>query len=170
MKLIKLIARLPLLAVLVLLLPLESFAQSGPSTHTIFMTAMEIKGGTSADKLAPPAINPADLSKAYGYRAPGEADKNDPKRWEVSSYLFSPAFLTVRQGDKVNLTIFVVNGDSHGDSFLADPDGRRIVSDITFNRGREYKISFVAEKAGAYQLICPEHAPTMTATILALAR
>lgn len=169
MKLIKLIAGLPLVAILALLLPMESVAQSG-STHTIFMTAMEIKGGTSVDKLAPPGVNPADLSKGYGYKGPGEADKSDPKRWEVSSYIFSPAFLTVRQGDKVDLTIFVVNGDTHADSFPADPDGRRIVSDITFNRGREYKISFVAEKAGAYQLICPEHAPTMAATILALAR
>jgi plastocyanin len=170
MKLTKLIVGLPLVAILALLLPMKGFAQSGPTTHTIFMTAMEVKGGTSADKLAPPAVNPADLSKGYGFKGPGEANKSDPKRWEVWSYIFSPAFLTVRQGDKVDLTIFVVNGDTHADSFLADPDGRKIVSDITFNRGREHKISFVAEKAGAYQLTCAEHAPTMSATILALPR
>jgi len=170
MKLVKLLGALPVLGILPLLLATASLAQTGPSAHAIFMTAMEVKGGTSADQLVPPAVNPADLSKGYGFKAPGEADKRDPKRWEVSSYVFSPAFVTVRQGDKVDLTIFVVNGDAHRDNWIADPEGRKIVSDITFNRGREYKLSFVAEKAGAYHLTCSEHAPTMVATILALPR
>src|SRR3990167_1886008 len=84
---------------------------AAPTTHTIFMTGMEVKGATSADSLAPPAINPKDLSKGYDFKGPGEADKGNPKRWEVSSYSFSPSFVTVRQGDKVELTAFIVNGD-----------------------------------------------------------
>lgn len=148
----------------------QGHGQTGPFTHTIFMTALEVKGGTSADKLVPPTINPKDLSKGYEFKAPGEADKRDPKRWEVSSYMFSPSFVTVREGDKVDLTIFVVNGDAHGDSWITDPEGRKIISNITFNRGREYKLSFVAEKVGPYQLTCSEHAPTMAATFLVLPR
>jgi plastocyanin len=148
------------------LVPSQGFGQT---THTIFMTALEVKGGTSADKLAPPTVNPKDLSKGYELKPPGEADKRDPKRWEVSSYIFSPGFVTVRQGDKVDLTIFVVNGDAH-ESWITDPEGRKVLANTMFNRGREYKVSFTAEKVGAYQLTCSEHAPTMAATFLALPR
>ena len=41
-----------------LLLTGQGYGQTGTFTHTIFMTGLEVKGGTSADKLAPPAINP----------------------------------------------------------------------------------------------------------------
>ena len=83
---------------LLFLLPGQVLGQSaGATTHTIFMAVVEIKGGTSAEKLAPPAVNPKDLSKGYDFKAPGEADKSDPKRWEVSTYLFSPSSVTVCQ-------------------------------------------------------------------------
>ena len=140
-----------------------------PTTHTIFMAAIEIKGGTSAEKLAPPSVNPKDLSKGYDFKAPGEADKSDPKRWEVSSYMFSPSSVTVRQGDTVKLTTFVVNGDEHHVR-VNDPDGREVIAETKWNRGREYQLSFVAKKLGTYHLTCSDHAPTMAATILVLAR
>jgi hypothetical protein len=85
----------------------------------------------------------------------------------VSSYAFSPGFVTVRQGDTVQLTVFIVNGDKHDVSVSAS-DGRKIVADTVWNRGREYHVRFVAEQAGAYQLVCSEHAPSMIATFLAL--
>lgn len=153
---------------LLLVLPGEVLAQTvGATTHTIFMAAIEIKGGTSTDKLAPPSLNPRDLSKGYDFKSPGEADKNDPKRWEVSSYMFSPSSVTVRQGDTVKLTTFVVNADEHHVR-LNDPDGGEVVAETKWNRGREYQFSFVAKKLGAYHLTCSDHAPTMAATILVL--
>lgn len=142
---------------------------AGTTAHTIFMSVIEIKGGTSAEKLAPPPVNPKDLSKGYDFKAPGQADKNDPKRWEVSSYMFSPSSMAVRQGDTVKLTAFVVNGDEH-DVQIHDPDGREVIAKTVWNRGREYQLSFVAKKMGAYHLTCSEHAPTMAATILVLPR
>lgn len=151
------------------LLPGESRGLDAPTTHAIFLTAMEVKGGTTADKLAPPPINPQDLSRGYGFKAPGEADKQNPQKWEVSSYLFAPGFVAVHQGDTVMLTVFVVNGDAH-EVRITDPDGREIVAKTTWNRGREYKVSFAAEKTGSYQLMCSTHAPTMSATMLALPR
>lgn len=39
-----------------------------------------------------------------------------------------------------------------------------------WQRGREYQVSFVAEKVGTYQLRCFTHTPTMTANILVLPR
>lgn len=143
--------------------------QRGGTTHTIFLTALEVKGATTADKLAPPSLDPAELSKGYGFKAPGVADKTSPRKWEVSSYLFSPSFVAVRQGDTVALTVFVVNGDAH-EVWITGPDGQKVVPNAKWQRGREYRIAFVAEKAGAYQLMCSEHAPSMIATFLALAR
>jgi len=155
---------------LLFLLPGQVLGQSaGATTHTIFMAVVEIKGGTSAEKLAPPAVNPKDLSKGYDFKAPGEADKSDPKRWEVSTYLFSPSSVTVRQGDTIKLTAFVVNADEHHVR-VNDPDGREVIAETKWNRGREYQLSFVAKKLGTYHLICSDHAPTMAANILVLPR
>ena len=148
----------------------QGLGQTGkPTTHTIFMTALEGKGGTTTDKLAPPHLNPGDLSKGYDFKRPGEADKNNPNRWEVSSYRLDPGFVTIHQGDTVKLIVFIVNGDKH-DVRITDPDGREAVPVAIWNRGREYQLSFVAKKTGAYQLTCSQHAPTMTATFLILPR
>jgi plastocyanin len=167
-NLFAILAELPLL--LVFLLSGQVLGQTaGPTTHTIFMTAIEIKGGTSVEKLAPPAVNPKDLSKGYDFKPPGEADKSNPQRWEVSSYMFSPSSVAVRQGDAVKLTAFVVNGDEHHVR-VNDPDGGEVIVETKWNRGREYQLSFVAKKLGTYYLTCSDHAPTMAATILVLPR
>ena len=148
----------------------EARAQkSTATTHTIFMTAVELKGATTTENLVPPSVNPKDLSKGYNYKPPAQADKNDPKKWEVSSYRFDPGFVTVLQGDTVKLAVFIVNGDEH-DVRIADSDGRDVAAVAKWNRGRECNVSFVAKKIGSYQLICSAHAPTMTATILVLPR
>ncbi|MEM2123066.1 MAG: hypothetical protein QXE79_05480, partial [Candidatus Bathyarchaeia archaeon] len=118
----------------------------------IFMSAVEIKGSTTTEKLTPP-VNPTDLSKGCGFKAPGEADQGAPERWEVSSYLLTPGFVAVQQGDTVTLTVFVVNGDHHEVAVLA-PDGQVVVPTATWQRGREYKISFGVEQVGVY--IMPE--------------
>jgi plastocyanin len=144
-------------------------AQQASTTHTISLTAVEFKGSTTTEQLAPPTSNPANLSKGYGYKAPGEADNNAPQRWEVSSYVFTPGAITVQQGDLVMLNAFVVNGDHH-EVFVTAPDGQVAVPTATWQRGRQYQMSFVAEKLGTYQLTCATHAPTMTATILVLPR
>jgi len=147
----------------------QGVAQMHRTTHTIFLTGLEVKGGTTADKLAPPSIDPKDLSRGYSFKAPGDADKADPKRWEVSSYIFNPSFVTVLQGDTVKLTTFMVNGDEH-EVWIAAPDGKRVVAATKWNRGREYTVQFVAEKTGSYQLVCSEHAPSMIATFHVLPR
>jgi hypothetical protein len=118
----------------VLLLPRAVTAQPAAARHQIFMSAVEIKGSTTAEQLAPPAVNPTDLPKGYGFKAPGEADQGAPQRWEVSSYLFTPGFATVQQGDAVTLTVFVVNGDDHEVAVRA-PDGQPVVPTATWQRG-----------------------------------
>ena len=143
--------------------------QTAGTTHTIFLTALEVKGSTTTDKLSPPPVDPKDISKGYTFKAPGVADKNAPQKWEVSTYMFSPGFVTVRQGDVIRLTAFVVNGDEH-EVWVTGPDGREVVGKTKWNRGRQYEVSFVAEKLGPYQLTCSNHAPSMAATFLVVPR
>lgn len=147
----------------------DAGAQQAPRKQTIFMTAVEMKGSTTTDKLSPPPVNPVELSKGYGFKGPGEAEKTAPQRWEVASYIFTPGFITMPQGDTVTLTAFVVNGDQHDVAILA-PDGQAVVPTAIWQRGRQYEVSFVAEQAGTYHLKCFAHAPTMTANILVLPR
>jgi plastocyanin len=133
------------------------------------MNAVEYKGSTTTEKLAPPAVNAATQSKGYVFKAPGEADKTVPQVWEIDSYALTPGFVMVQQGDTVTLQVLVVNGDKHEVGVLA-PDGQVVVPTATRSRGVEYGASFVAEKRGTYKLRCATHAPTMTANILVLPR
>jgi len=144
-------------------------AARASTAHTIFMTAIEATGTTSTERLAPPPVDPANLSKGYGFKPPGEADARASQRWEVSSYLFSPSFVTVQQGDTVTLVVFVVNGDEH-DVRLQAPDGSIVAPRKALERGHEYRLPFTAKLAGTYHFSCAIHAPTMSASILVLPR
>src|SRR5437660_2351437 len=135
-------------------------AQRGTSrSHAIYMTAVEFKGSTTTDQLVAPPIDPAKMSHGYAYKGPGQADPSAPQRWEVASYQFSPAFVTVQQGDSIMLRVFVANGDHH-EIRLADPDGERIFDNATWDRGREHMVFVQAQKLGAYRLDCRTHAPS----------
>src|SRR5437660_5175732 len=139
-------------------------AQRGTSrSHAIYMTAVEFKGSTTTDQLVAPPIDPAKMSHGYAYKGPGQADPSAPQRWEVASYQFSPAFVTVQQGDSIMLSVFIANGDQH-EVRLTDPDGESIIAKTTWDRGREYTAFFQARKVGKYQLDCETHEPSMTAT------
>ena len=140
-----------------------------PGERTFYVNAIEIKGSTNTDGLAAPTSNPEEISKGYAYKAPGVFDKNNPKAWEVSSYQFNPSAMTVFQGDRVKLVLFVVNGNKHKDS-IEDPDGVKVVAEKEHNRGRQYVMTFTADKAGFYSLHCDEHKDTMTAIITVLPR
>ena len=137
--------------------------------RTFYVNAIEIKGATSTTQLAPPEVNPEELSKGLALKAPGVFDKADATRWEVSSYQFNPSAMTVFQGDRVKLILFVVNGNKHKDS-IKDPDGVTVVPEKEHNRGRQYEITFTADKAGFYTLHCDEHKETMKATITVIPR
>ena len=137
-----------------------------PTTKEFYLTGVEWKGTTSADQLDPPAVDPKALSKGYGFKGPGfDADK--PENWQVATYVWTPGAMVVNEGDTVDLTAFIVNGNHHESKLIA-PDGSEVGEIIEMNRGREYHRSFKAEQAGVYLLVCETHAPSMTATITVL--
>ncbi len=136
-----------------------------PSSVVFDVSIIEIKGAT--DGIAPPDMNPVDLSDGYRFKPPGEYDADNPDKWQVSTYLFSPAAMMVAQGDQVNLRTFVINGDEHK-VWLEAPDGSQVGDEVLMNRGREYNFSFTADQAGYYTWHCDNHEPTMSAVILSL--
>jgi len=53
----------------------DARAQRPPSqSHSIYITAVEFRGSTTTDKLAPPPVDPTKLSHGYVYKRPGQAD------------------------------------------------------------------------------------------------
>lgn len=142
-------------------------AAAAPGEREFVVTGYEIKGSTSTKDLAAPTADPAKLSDGYRYKEPGKADASDATKWEVSTYRFEPGVMVALQGDKITLRVFIINGDKHT-SWIEGPDRKEVLKEQVWNRGREYKVSFTAEKAGAYKLHCNEHDPTMHSTILVL--
>ena len=140
-----------------------------PTTHLIEVTAFEVKGSTSTDDLAAPDVDPSTFSAGFGYKGPGEYDVDNPDKWQVASYMWNPGQMTARQGDTLDLHVFVLNGNIH-ETRIEDPDGNIVGDVVVMNRGREYDLSASLEKAGTYRLICSTHAPTMTAEIVVLPR
>ena len=141
-----------------------------PATEVEFiLTGVELKGSTKTTDLAVPPTDPTTLSDGYRYKAPGKADASDQTKWEVASYVWTPGAMTVLQGDRVTLRIFIVNGDKHT-TWVEGPDGSEVVKEQEQNRGREYVMTFTTSQVGTYKVICNEHDPTMRAVITALPR
>ena len=137
-----------------------------PKEVVFDVNVIEIKGAT--DGIEAPSVDPASLSTGYKFKPPGEYDSENPAKWQVSSYMFSPAAFVVGQGDEVTLRTFVLNGDNHV-TWLEAPDGSRVSgTDVTMNRGRQYEVSFSADQPGYYTWKCADHSPTMSAQILVL--
>lgn len=135
--------------------------------RTYYLTGVEYKGSTSTKDLAAPDVDPAKLSDGYRYKKPGDADKSDATKWEVSTYRWEPGVLMGTVGDKIALNAFIVNGDKHN-IWVEGPDGKEVVGKKIMNRGREYKIGITLDKPGIYRVVCEEHDPSMVAYIWAL--
>ncbi len=169
MKNIALALSLAVMVVLLLAACASQAASVPPGERVFYVNAIEIKGSTTKDKLAPPDTNPDTFGKAYEFNAPGVFDKNDQNAWQVSAYQFNPSALTVYQGDRVKLIIFVINGNLHKDR-VEGPDGQVVVAETEHNRGRRYEMSFVADKLGIYTLRCEEHKDAMRTLITVVPR
>jgi plastocyanin len=142
-----------------------STTSAAPSDVTFDVQLIEVKGAT--DGIDPPDTDPATLSAGYGYTPPGEFDPENPDKWQVGTYMYSPGAMSVVQGDQVTLRIFGVNGDEHT-MLVQAPDGSTVVESFTINRGREDTVNFTADQTGHYKIVCMSHAPTMTADILSI--
>jgi len=138
---------------------------AAPSDVTFDVELIEVKGAT--DGIPPPATDPESLSSGYGFKPPGEYDAENPDKWQVATYMFTPAAMSVVKGDEVTFRLFGVNGDHHAMAVVG-PDGSNVVDSFDMSRGQEKLVTFTADQLGHYKLICSTHSPTMTADILSL--
>lgn len=86
---------------------------------------------------------------------PGEDKVADRTRGPVAKmerYTFHPGFLVVNKGDTVVLKVHNLKGSEHDVNI---PEFG--VTDIRTKRGQERTITFVADKAGIFQIICKKH-------------
>lgn len=151
------------LSVLGLLVALAAAACGGTASapaaakRTIYMTAVEYKGTTEVAKEAFPT---SKLPEGAGYarKAPQGAT------WETSTYRWEPGSITVYQGDEVELQIFGVNGANHPSKVEGYEQA------FVVKRGELTTVSFKADKAGIFRVLCGTHAPSMTGTLIVLPR
>ena len=127
-----------------------------PQARTIKLAAYELKGGTNVEKEAFPG---GELSGGYAIKAP-----NDEGRWEVEDYIWLPNQLTINEGDTVTLEIFGVNGARH------DSQIEGYVDSFLVERGKLTSVTFTADKAGVFKLICSTHPESMIGEIVVLGR
>ncbi|MBI2846062.1 MAG: hypothetical protein HYX86_05895, partial [Chloroflexi bacterium] len=78
-----------------------------PAERTVYMAAVEPKGGTNVSDEPFPVIA---LPEGGGY---GLKPPDDTGRWEVETYRWTPGTIVVNQGDEVTLEIIGINGSEH---------------------------------------------------------
>jgi len=126
-------------------------------TRTVYMAAVEPKGGTLVSDEAFP--NPSLLPGGGGYILKGP---DSTGRWEVSTYQWQPGFVVVNQGDQVTLEIIGINGKEHVSSLPP------YVNSFNVKRGQLTKVSFTASRAGIFPIVCVSHQPSMTGYLVVL--
>jgi heme/copper-type cytochrome/quinol oxidase subunit 2 len=131
-------------------------AKIEPSERSIYLAAIEPKGGVTVDK----EPFPQEALPAGGGYILKEPDENG--RWEVSTYRWSQNEIVVMQGDKVTLEIIGINGASHPSTI----EGYDIDFDV--KRGQLTTLTFTADKAGVFRFVCHAHLPSMTGTLIVL--
>lgn len=145
------------LALVVALTACGTAAAPAAAKRTIYMSAVEYKGSTEVAKEAFPGAAVPD-GGGYILKAPKDG------KWETSTYRWEPGTIVVYQGDDVELQIWGVNG--------ADHPGRIEGYDKAFSvkRGQLTTVSFRADKPGVFRILCDVHNPSMTGTLVVLAR
>jgi heme/copper-type cytochrome/quinol oxidase subunit 2 len=131
-------------------------ASQPPRQRTIYIAAIEPKGGAHVDH-EPFPEKPLPSGGGYSLKKP-----DDKGRWEVSTYRWDPGTIVVNQGDRVTLEIVGINGDEHPFTI----EGYWI-SEVV-RRGQITRVTFTADKAGIFKIICRKHAPAMQADLVVL--
>lgn len=132
-------------------------AAAVPVERTIYMAAVEPKGGVTVDQEPFPseALPPGG---GYALKQP-----NAEGRWEVETYRWDPGTVVVNQGDIVTLEIIGINGAQHPFRI----EGYELNGVVS--RGTLTRLTFTADKPGIFKIICDVHRPSMQADLVVLA-
>jgi len=125
-----------------------------PTTRTIYWEVVEPKGTANVEK-EPFPTESLPVGGGYVLKEPDEEGN-----WVVEVYVWKDSQIVVNEGDTVNLEIVGVNGERHL-SFIEE-----YVDEFVVERGKLTSLSFVADKAGVFKIICTVHQPSMTADLV----
>ncbi|MFC3842447.1 MULTISPECIES: cupredoxin domain-containing protein [Paenibacillus] len=70
----------------------------------------------------------------------------------IEAYRWDPGTVVIQKGERIKLSIYGVNGDSH--PFLIE--GLNISGEV--KKGKETIVHFTADQEGTYRIICMTHA------------
>ncbi len=140
-------------------------AQPGQSPEQIFNIAtLHLDGKTNisaaGDHKAEPFPETAPKSSGGFIVKPPDAKGE----WSVRAFVFHPAQVVVRQGDKVALNFMGVQGPAHTIAI----DGQR--ERLSLRRGEMKTVRFVAEQPGVIRFVSVGREPTMRGSVLVLPR
>lgn len=139
-------------------------AEPEPGTRHFHIITVHFDGNTG---LAATASHPAEAFPARPLPAGGGLLLRQPNAegaWSVRAFVFSPAQVVVRQGERVALT-FV---DVQGPSFRIAVDG--VAEPFDIRRGEARTVAFTAERAGPIGFRALDRLPSMTGEVLVLPR
>ena len=135
---------------------LSAYASPSFATERVFyIQAIEHKGKTSV-KMEPYPAKP--LANSAGKKT---KPANRDGIWAVEAYGFSPAQVTVMQGDEVILHFIGINGGHHSINIEG-------VKTIEPTRGTMTSVRFTADKPGLIPFVCADHGPNMNGQIVVL--
>lgn len=141
-----------------ILIGLLAGASPGQAQERRFFTvaAIEPKGGANVARETFPA-GPLPSGGGYVIREPDETG-----RWEVSTYVWTPAQIVVSEGDEVTLDFVGINGADHATEIAG------LDVSFTLRRGEVVRVEFTADRPGVYPVICHTHVPSMRGEIVVL--
>lgn len=151
------VGRLLLAAACVLGSGMAAAGEAEAAKRRFTILAVEPKGGVTQDKEAFPA---SALPPGGGFVLSAPDQKTG--RWEVSAYVWAPTQIVVEEGDEVTLDFVGINGATHPTAIAA------LGRSFTLRRGELQSITFVADKVGAFGIVCTTHQPSMNAEIVVL--
>ena len=134
-------------------------SSASTSKRHFTILAVEPKGGTTVEKEAFPTT-PLPSGGGYVISPPDEKSR----RWEISTYVWQPAQIVVTQGDEVTLEFVGINGADHPTTISG------LDKSFTLKRGHAHRVTFIADKVGAFGVICSTHQPSMRGELVVLPR
>lgn len=141
-------------------------APAGETRRTIYMSAVEYKGGANVStEVYPPAEEPGTralepLGGGYILKEPDSTG-----RWEVETYRWEPGLIVAHVGERLTLEIVGVNGALH-DAVITSPSGEQVPFVVT--RGRLTRVRFQVDEVGTWRFVCSTHPPGMSGEIVVI--
>jgi plastocyanin len=138
---------------------LVSWSANASAAKRFFtVTAVEPKGATTVDK-EPYPTEALPQGGGYVIKQPDQTG-----RWEVSAYVWQPSQIIINEGDEVTIEFVGINGASHPTTITG------YGKTFQLKRGQVVRVTFTADRAGVFPIVCATHKPSMNGELIVLPR